>query len=125
MGTSSEIPKIDDPFEPRTVEEATIKVALQSSPGPSGIRHSHPQAVLDEDLVGDITHLSTTVSPGSTLLPLFWALHTGAKLSALDAKARPSACGEGFRTVMGTLLQRVRQWTALELLRTHLEDRMV
>ena len=49
---------------------------------------------------------ATFVFSSRTLAQIFWTLHTSANLSALGQKARPVACGDVLRRVIGTVFCR-------------------
>ena len=69
--------------------------------GPSGLRYSHLQAALCDELVEDLAAFATLVFSSRVLPQVFWTLHTSANLSALGQNARPVACGDVLRRVIG------------------------
>ena len=93
-------------FEEATVEAVIKKANPQSAAGPSGLRYSHLQAALCDELVGDLAAFATLVFPSRVLPQVFWTLHTSANLSALGQKARPVACGDVLRRVIGAVFCR-------------------
>ena len=74
--------------------------------GPSGLRYSHLQAALCDELVEDLAAFATLVFSSRLLPQVFWTLHTSANLSALGQKARPVACGDVLRRVIGAVFCR-------------------
>ena len=90
-------------FEEATVKAVMKKANSQSETGLSGLRYSHLQAALCDDLVEDF---ATLVVSSRVLPQLFCTLHTSASLSALGQKARPVACGDVFRRVIGAVFCR-------------------
>ena len=87
--------------------EATImNTSLQSEAGPSGLRCSHLQAALCEELVKDLATFATLVSHSRVMPHVFWTLHTSANRSALGQKARTVACGDVLRRVIGAVFCR-------------------
>ena len=92
-------------------DEATIKAIIKkanppSAAGPSGLRYSHLQAALCDELVEQITEFATLVFSSKILPKIFWTLYTSATLSALGRKARPVACGDVLRRVIGAVFCR-------------------
>ena len=90
------------------IEEATVKAVIkkanpQSAAGPSGLRYSHLQAVLCDELVEDLPAFATLGFSSRVLLHVFWTLHTSATVSALGQKGRPVACGNVLRRVIGAV----------------------
>ena len=73
---------------------------------PSGLRYSHLQAALCDELVEDLAAFATLVFSSRVLPQVFWILHTSANLSALGQKARPVACGDVLRRVIGAVFCR-------------------
>ena len=85
-------------------EEATVKAVIKrinppSAAGPFGPRYSHLQAVLCDELVEDLAAFATLVFSIRILSQVFWTLHT----SALGQKARPVACDNVLRRVIGAV----------------------
>ena len=97
----SRIPEVEDPFSPNAVSATIRRGNPQSSPGPSGFRFSHLQAALTPDLVETIAQLSRLIFEGHHLPASFWILHSSATLSAIGIKARPVACGDLLRRIIG------------------------
>ena len=91
-----------DPFNADAIRAAIRKANPQSAPGPSGLRYCHLQDALCDDLVEDLAEFARLVFSSHTLPDLFWTLHTSANLSALGEKARPIACGDVLRRLIGT-----------------------
>ena len=93
------------------LEEATVKAVIkkanpQSAAGPSGLRYSHLQAALCDKLIEDLAAFATLVFSSHVLPQVFWTLHTSANLSALGQKARPVACCDVLRGVVGAVFCR-------------------
>ena len=93
-------------FEEATVKAVIKKANPQSAAGPSGLRYSHLQAALCNELVEDLAAFATLVFSSRVLPQVFWTLHTSANLSALGQKARPVACGDVLRRVIGAVFCR-------------------
>ena len=102
-----QIPEMENLFEEATVKAVIKKANPQSAAGPSGLRYSHLQAALCDELVEYLAAFATLVF-SSRVLPqkAFWTLHTSANLSALGQKARPVACGDVLRRVIGAVFCR-------------------
>ena len=66
----------------------------------------HLQAALCDELVEDLVAFATLVFSSRVLPQVFWTLHTSANLSALGQKARPVACGDVLRRVIGAVFCR-------------------
>ena len=103
LDTQGQIPEMENLFEEATVKAVTKKANPQSAAGPSELRYSHLQAALYDELVEDLGAFATLVFSCHVLLQIFWTLHTSANLSALRQKARPVACGDVLRRVIGAV----------------------
>ena len=79
-------------FEEATVKAVIKKANPQSAAGPFGLRYSHLQAALCDDLVEDLAAFATLVVSSRVFPQVFWTLPTSANLSALGQKASPVAC---------------------------------
>ena len=90
-------------FEEATVKAVVKKANPQSAAGPSGLRYSHLQAALCDELVEDLAAFATLVFSSRVLPQVFWTLHTSANRSALGQKARPVACGDVLRRVVSAV----------------------
>ena len=101
-----QVPEMKNLFEEATVKAVIKKVNPQSAAGPSGLRNSHLQAALCDELVQDLAAFATLVFSSRALPQVFWTLHTTANLSALGQKGRPVACGDVLRRVIGTIFCR-------------------
>ena len=102
LAAQGQIPEMENLFEKATVKAVIKKVNPQSAAGPSGLRYSHLQAALCDELVED-----RRLFFSSRVLPqVFWTLRTSANLSALGQKARPVACGDVLRRVIGAVFCR-------------------
>ena len=101
-----QIPEMENIFEEATVKAVIKKANPQSAAGPSGLRYSHLQAALCDELVEDLAAFATLVFSSRVLPQVFWTLHTSANLSALGQRARPVACGDVLRRVIGAVFCR-------------------
>ena len=101
-----QIPEMENLFEEATVKAVIKKANPQSAAGPSGLRYSHLQAALCDELVEYLAAFATLVFSSRVLPQAFWTLHTSANLSALGQKARPVACGDVLRRVIGAVFCR-------------------
>ena len=106
LDTQGQIPEMENLFEEATVKAVIKKANPQSAAGPSGLRYSHLQAALCDELVEDLAAFATLVFSSRVLPQVFWTLHTSANLSALGQKARPMACGDVLRRVIGAVFCR-------------------
>ena len=106
LDTQGQIPEMENLFEEATVKAVIKKANPQSAAGPSGLRYSHLQAALCDELVEDLAAFATLVFSSRVLPQVFWTLHTSANLSALGQKARPVACGDVLRRVIGAVFCR-------------------
>ena len=100
LGAQGQIPEMENLFEVVTVK-AVKKANPQSAAGPSGLRYSHLQAALYDELVENLAAFATLVVSSHVLSQVLSTLHTSANLSALGQKARPVACGNVLRRVIG------------------------
>ena len=103
LAAQGQIPEMENLFEEATVKAVIKKANPQSAAGPSGLRYSHLQAALCDELVEDLAAFATLVFSSRVLPQVFWTLHTSANLSALGQKARPVACGDVLRRVIGAV----------------------
>ena len=106
LDTQGQIPEMENLFEEATVKAVIKKANPQSAAGPSGLRYSHLQAALCDELVEDLAAFATLIFSSRVLPQVFWTLHTSANLSALGQKARPVACGDVLRRVIGAVFCR-------------------
>ena len=81
-----QIPEMENLFEEATVKAVIKKANPQSAAGPSGLRYSHLQAALCDELVEDLAAFATLVFSSHFLRQAFWTLHTSANLSALGQR---------------------------------------
>ena len=98
--SSSGIREVEDPFSTESVSATIRRANPQSAPGPSGLRYCHLQQAMSIDLVEALSDFSRVVFQGD-LPNTFWRLHTSANLSAIGEKARPVACGDVLRRLIG------------------------
>ena len=107
LDAQGQIPEMENLFKEATVKTVIKNVNPQSATGPSGIRYSHLQAALCDELVfEDLAAFAMLVFSSRVLPQVFWTLHTSANLSALGQKARPVACGDVLRRVIGAVFCR-------------------
>ena len=105
LDAQGQIPEMENLFEEATVIAVINKANPQSAAGPSGLRYRHLQAALCDELVEDLAAFATLVFTSRVLNQVFWTLHTSANLSALGQKARPVACGDVLRRVIGAFFR--------------------
>ena len=103
LDAQGQIPEMENLFEEATVKAVIKKANPQSAAGPFGLRYSHLQAALCDELVEDLAAFATLVFSSRVLPQVFWTLHTSAYLSALGQKARPVTCGDVLRRVIGAV----------------------
>ena len=104
LDAQEKIAEMENIFEEATVKAVIKKANSQSAAGLFGLRYSHLQAALCGELVEDLAAF-VTLAFSSRLLPqVFWTL--SANLSALGQKARPVACGDVLRRVIGAVFCR-------------------
>ena len=106
LAAQGQIPEMENLFEAATVKAVIKKANPQSAAGPSGLRYSHLQAALCDELVEDLAAFATLVFSSRVLPQVFWTLHTSTNISALGQKARPVACGDVLRRVIGAVFCR-------------------
>ena len=106
LDAQGQIPEMENLFEEATVKAAIKKVNQQNAAGPSGLRYSHLQTALCDELVEGPAAFATLVFSRRVLPQVFWTLHTSANLSALVKKAGPVACGDVLRRVIGAVFCR-------------------
>ena len=106
LGAQGQIPEMENLLEEATVKAVIKKANPQSSVGPSGLRYSHLQAALCDELVEDRAAFAPLVFSSCVLPQVFWTLHTSADFSALGQKARPVACGDVLPRVIGAVFCR-------------------
>ena len=100
------IPEVENFFEKATVKAVIKKTNPQIAAGPSGLRYSHLQAALCDELVEDLAAFATLVISSRILPHIFWTLHTSTNLSALGQTARQVACVDVLRRVIGAVFCR-------------------
>ena len=106
LDAQGQITEMENLFEEATVNSVIKKANPQSAAGPSGLRYSHLQAALCDDLVEDLAAFATLVFSSRVFPQVFWTLPTSANLSALGQKASPVACGDVLRRVIGAVFCR-------------------
>ena len=107
LDAQGQIPKMENLFEEATVKAVIKKSTPQGAAGPSGLRYSHLQPALCDELVEDLAAFAMFVFSSRILPQVFWTLHTtSANLSVLGQKARPVACGDVLRRVIGSVFCR-------------------
>ena len=100
LDAQGQIPEMENLFEEAMVKAVIKKANPQSAAGPFGLRYSHLQAALCDELVEDLAAFATLVFSSRVLPQVFWTLHTSANLSALGQKAKSVACGDVLRRVI-------------------------
>ena len=90
------------------IEKAKVKAVIKSaSPqSASGLRYSHLQALLCNELVEDLAAFAGLVFSSRILPQVLWTLHTSANLSALGQKAGPAAYGDVLQRGIGAVFCR-------------------
>ena len=106
LDAQDHIPEMENRFEEAKVKVVIKKANPQSAAGPSGLRYSHLQAALCDELVEDLAAFTTLVFSSRVFPQVFWTLPTSANLSAWGQKARPVACGDVLRRVIGAVFCR-------------------
>ena len=106
LDAQGQIPEMENLFEETTIEAIIKKANPQSVAGPSGLHYSHLQSALCDELVEDIGAFATLVVSSRVLPQVFRTLHTSTNLSAFGQKARPMACGDVLRSVIGAVFYR-------------------
>ena len=101
-----QIPEVKNLFEEASVKAVIKKANPQNAADPSGLRYSHLQAALCDELAEDLAAFATLLFSSRVLPQVSWTLHTSANLSALGQKARPVACGDVLRRVIGAVFCR-------------------
>ena len=99
LDAQCQITEMENLFEEATMKAVIKKANPQSAAGPSGLRYSHLQAALCDELVEDLAAFATLVFSSRVLPQVFWI----ANLFALGQKARPGACGDVFRRVISAV----------------------
>jgi hypothetical protein len=105
------MPEIEGLFAPSRFRAALLSAAASSSPGPDGLRYRHLQQALYAGgaLLAPLGRLAALLFAAPGLLPpLFWRLHSAARLVALGdtAKVRPVAVGGTIRRLVGRVFVR-------------------
>ena len=106
LDAQGQMPETESLFEEATVKAVIKKANPQSTAGPSGLHYSHLQTALCDELVEVLTAFATLIFCSRVLPQVFWTLHTSVNLSALGQKARPVACGDILRRVIGAVFCR-------------------
>ena len=78
LDAQGQVPEMENFFEEATVKAAIKKANPQSAAGPSGLRYSHLQAVLCDELVEDLAAFVTLIFSSRVFLQVSWTLHTSA-----------------------------------------------
>ena len=106
LDAEGQIPEMENLFEEATVIGIIKKGNSQSAAGPSELRFRHLQAALCDELVGGLAAFVTDAFIFRRVLnQVLWTLHTSANLSALGQRARPVACGDVLRRVIGAVFR--------------------
>ena len=103
LDEQGQIPEIKNLFEEAAVKAVIKKANPQSAAGSSGLRYSHLQAALYDELVEGLAAFATLLFSSRVLPQVFWTLHTSANPSTLGQNARPVACGDVLRRAIGAV----------------------
>ena len=106
LDVQGQILEMENLFEEAKAKAVIKKANPQSAAGPSGLRYSHLQTALCNELVEDLAAFARLVFSSRVLPQVFWTLHTIANLFALGQKARPVACSDVLRRVIGAVFYR-------------------
>ena len=71
LNAQGQIPEMENLFEEATVKVAVKKANPKSAAGPSGLRYSHLQAALCDELVEDLTAFAALVFSSRVLPQVF------------------------------------------------------
>ena len=106
LGAQGQIREMENLFKKATVKAVIKQANPQSAAGPSGLRYSHLQTAVCDELVEDLATFATLVFSGGALPPVFWTLQRSAKLSTLGKTVKPVARGDVLRSVIGAVVCR-------------------
>ena len=106
LDAQGQMPEMKDLFDKAKLKAVIKKANPQSAAGPSGLRYSLLQAVLCDELVDDLVVFATVVFSSYIHPQIIWTLQTSANLSALGQKAKPVACGDVLRKIIGAVFYR-------------------
>ena len=99
LDAQGQIPEMENLFEEATVKVFIKRINPPVAAGLFGLRYSHLQAALCDELVEDLAAFANLVFYIRVLSQVLWTLHT----SALGQNARPVACGNVLRRVIGAV----------------------
>ena len=71
LDAQGQIPEMENLFEEATVKVIIKKTNPQSAAGPSGLRYSHLQAALCDELVEDLAAIATLVFSSRIFVKVF------------------------------------------------------
>ena len=71
LDAQGQVPEMENLFEEATVKAVIKKANPQSAAGPSGLRYSHLQAALCDELVEDLAAFATLIVSSRVLLQVF------------------------------------------------------
>lgn len=108
------VSEVERPFDSEDTRTIITRASPQRGPGPSGLRYRHLEALISPPLVDEIASFRMIVFSSDALAKLSRLLHAGGNLTALGEKARPVACINVLRRIIGA--------TFLWQQRTSLED---
>ena len=83
LDAQDQTPEMEKLFGEAAVKAVIKEADPQSAVDPSGLRYSHLQAALCDELVEDLAAFATLIFSSRVLPQVFWTLHTSANLSAL------------------------------------------
>ena len=106
LDEQGQIPEMKNLFEEAAAKAVIKKANPQSAAGASGLRYSHLQAALYDELVEGLAAFATLLFSSRGLPQVFWTLHTSANPSTLGQNARPVACGDVLRRAIGAVFCR-------------------
>ena len=81
LDASGQIPEMENLFEESRVKAVIKRADSQSAAGPSGLRYSHLQAALCDELIENLAAFVTLVVSTRVFHQVFWTLHTSAIFS--------------------------------------------
>ena len=100
LAAQGQIPETEKLFEEATVKAITKNANPQSAAGPSGLRYSHLQAALCDELVEDLAAFATLIFSSRVLPQVFWTLHTSANRVGQNGKPRWGKRRDQWRALM-------------------------
>lgn len=108
------IPKVEGPFGPEDICMTITRACPQGGPGLSVLRYRHLYAAISAPVADDIASFARTAPSGGALRDLLWSLYASETLIALGDKARPVACVNVLRRIIGATFFGQYRTTSLE-----------